>query len=104
MGQGENYRCGAFWRAHFMEVRSVESVFVVEAILQGCSTPARAFCGVHESLDGVVDYLDKLAAAAGAALEMTRLEECPGEGWPAEGWLVVCGPQRFIVTEEPLRK
>lgn len=71
-----------------MEVRSVKRVFVVEAILQGCSTPARAFCGVHESLDGVVDYLDKLAAAAGAA----------------EGWLVVCGPQRFIVTEEPLRK
>jgi hypothetical protein len=95
MGRGENSQRGAFWTAHFMEVCSVESVFVVQRCLAALDVPAKEVAGVYASLDGAVDALERDAAAAGAEFVCD-----PGD----DAWRVWIGREEFVIHEEPVRK
>jgi hypothetical protein len=94
-GKGENSQRGAFWTAHFMEVRSVESVFVVQRCLVTFEVPVKQLAGVYATLDGAVDALERDAAAAGAEFVCD-----PGD----DAWRVWIGREEFVIHEEPVRK
>ena len=88
MGRGQNSRYRAFWQAHFMEVRSVESVFVVQRCLVTFEVPVKQLAGVYATLDGAVDALERDAAAAGAEFVCD-----PGD----DVWQAWIGRERYVI-------